>query len=132
MSTKKSKEKSELVVLDQWIEVRVLDGKTTTELFPPNQELIAIARAMNPLPGLVYRRFNFLDGVPAEYHWTTRDENIRRYGGIGIQRIAFKNWIAHIQTEPPQGPLRPVPGGNVPRPRERGGCDCPVCARNQS
>ncbi|MBV9406979.1 MAG: hypothetical protein JO211_16645 [Acidobacteriaceae bacterium] len=116
-------------ILDQWVEIRITDGVVTTELFPPNAELRKKGEEMNPPPQLVYRRLNFPDGVPAEYDWTNPSETARRYGGIALQRMALDTWLALIQTELSRGDghLSPTPGGNLPRPQDRGPCPCPDC-----
>jgi len=127
------KNRDRIPTLEQWVEIRIKDGITTTELFPPNDELIEISRKMNPPPELVYRRLHFPDGVPPEYHWTTKDENVRRYGGLGIQRMTMQTWLDVIERETYRAVrhLGPTGVGNLPRPKEHGECECPVCTRNE-
>jgi hypothetical protein len=129
-NTKKNRDR--IPILEQWVEIRTNDGITTTELFPGNEELIEISRKMNAPPELVYRRLHFPDGVPPEYHWTTKDENVRQYGGLGIQRMTTETWLDLIQRERYRagGHLGPTGVGNLPRPKEHGECECPVCTRN--
>jgi hypothetical protein len=57
-------------VLEQWVEVRVTDGVTTTEYVPTNAELRKMGAESEAVPQMVYRRMNFPDGVPVEYAWT--------------------------------------------------------------
>lgn len=87
---------------------------------------------MEEEPDLVYRRLNFPEGVPLEYDWTGPDENLQRYGGIGIQRMTFQTWLEVIRREEAkdEGHIGPTGKGNVPRPKQRGGCDCEVCTAN--
>lgn len=127
------KNRGRIQTLEQWVEIRVKDGKNTSELFPPNDELIRLGRKMDPSPELVYRRLHFPDGVPPEYYWTTRNENLRRYGGLGIQRMTVETWRKVIEREErrPDGHLGPTGVGNLPRPKEHGECECPVCTKNQ-
>jgi hypothetical protein len=54
---------------------------------------------MDPAPELVYRRLNFVDCVPIEYHWATNDAARRRNGGHGIQRMAVDTWLEVIEAE---------------------------------
>jgi hypothetical protein len=127
------KTRDRILTLEQWVEIRIKDGKTTTELFPPNEELIQLGRTVDPRPELVYRRLHFPDGVPSEYYWTTKNENLRRYGGLGIQRMLLDTWLEVIQREALRGDghLGPSGVGNLARPKEHGECECPVCTRNQ-
>ena len=120
-------------VLDQWVEIAVKDGKTVTTLYPSNEKLIREGQIMLPPPEMVYRRLNFVNGVPPEYYWTTRDEETRTYGGMGIQRMTVDTWLDVIEREKvdPESHIGPC-GGNLPRPQERGGCDCPVCSHNRA
>jgi hypothetical protein len=117
-------------ILDQWVEIRVENGKTTTTLHPPNDELIKEGKKMLPPPTLVYRRMNFVDGVPPEYRWAA-DEDKWELGGCGIQRMTVDTWLEVIEKEKQSGTdlLMPVP--NLPRPKERGGCDCEACRFNE-
>jgi hypothetical protein len=122
------KNKKRIITLEQWVEVETNCGKTVTKLYPSNAELRKKSLEMDPPPDLVYRRINFGAGVPLEYHWTTKDELRRRQGGHCIQRMALATWLQIIQREE----LRPgqhlgACGACMPRPKERGGCDCPVC-----
>lgn len=74
-----------------------------------------------------------MDGVPEEYAWTTGEESIRVSGGLGIQRMPVDRWLELIETEKARGTGHLLPcGGNLPRPEERGGCECGVCSRNRA
>lgn len=122
-----------LQVLDQWVEVEITpEGKAVTTLYPANELLLESAAKLNPNRDLVYRRFHFVHGVPGEYAWTTNDEGIRANGGMGIQRMTAATWLEQIEREKDQGAGHLLPcGGNVPRPEERGGCECEVCEENR-
>lgn len=128
------KKRRKVVVLDQWVEIDVTpDGKTVTTLYPSNELLIESGQKLWPPPELVYRRMNFLRGVPEEYAWTTEDPAIRASGGMGIQRMTVNTWLDLIDKEKALGTGHLLPcGGNLPRPEERGGCDCPVCTKNRA
>lgn len=129
------KNQRKIATLEQWVSVSVEDGQTITRLFPPNQELIEQGRAMDPPPELVYRRFEFIGGIPPEYHWVSASHPERfERGGAGIQRMTVDTWLELIEREQAAGTghLGPTGVGNFPRPKERGGCDCEVCARNSA
>ncbi len=128
------KKQRKIAVLDQWIEVTVEDGKTVTTLHPPNDELIKAGQRMLPPPEMVYRRFNFVGPVPPEYLWATKDPIMLANGGMGIQRMYVDTWLELIEKEKALGTghLGPTGVGNMPRPMERGGCDCEVCAGNRA
>jgi hypothetical protein len=122
------KNKQRIITLEQWVEVAVKCGKTVTTLYPSNAELRKKGEEMDPKPDLVYRRINFRSGVPIEYHWTTRDPVRRSRGGHCIQRMLPERWLKVSAEEElhPDGHIGPC-GGIMPRPKERGGCDCPAC-----
>lgn len=136
------KKRKKLHVLEQWIEVRLRDSKTVTMLYPSNENLLERGKAMWPPPDLVYRRFNFPDGVPEEYRWVGMTEQRATLGGSGLQRMSPDTWLRLMEQEaeiPRPGfkssiaprHVGPTGVGNLPRPRERGECECPVCRRNQ-
>ena len=87
---------------------------------------------MDPPPELVYRRLNFPNAIPDEYDWTTNDARLKQYGGIGIQRMSVDSWLNLIDQETlrQDGHIGPTPDP-LPRPIERGGCDCPACEQNR-
>ncbi len=124
--------KGRKVVLEQWVEVRIRNGKTMTELTPGNAEPAERGMKMEPPPELVYRRLNFPEGVPSEYGWTEPDENMRRYGGGGLQRMTFDTWMTIRGKEEARrdGHIGGTGKGNLPRPKEHGGCECRVCQEN--
>jgi len=118
-----------IVTLEQWVEVRVWEGATLTTLYPSNDALRERAQKMDPPPEMVYRRLNFVDGVPIEYYWTTDDPARRGNGGHGIQRMALDTWLETIAHEERLGNGHVGPCSQpLPRPKSRGGCDCEVCA----
>jgi hypothetical protein len=127
------KNQRKIPVLDQWVEITIEDGITCTKLFPSNAGLIEEGKAMDPPPELVYRRLNFVNGVPPEYDWTGADPDVRIRGGCGIQRMDVNTWLEVIEQEKNSGAGHIGPcRGNLPRPKERGGCDCPVCTQNKT
>ena len=125
------KKQRKIQVLEQWVEVEVEDGVTKTTLLPSNEELIEVGKTMDPPPEYVYRRFHFQNGVPEEYAWAGGTADIRERGGAGVQRMLVDTWLDVIEREKERGDGHIGPcGGNLPRPKERGGCDCEVCTKN--
>ena len=141
---KSVKKRKKLYLLEQWVEVVVEDGKTITRLYPSNKNLIERGKTMWPAPDLVYRRINFPGGVPEEYRWVGMTEDRANFGGAGLQRLTPDTWLKVIEREGPEipregyqssvlpGHIGPTGVGNLPRPKERGGCDCEVCVHNQA
>ena len=128
------KKMRKVAVLDQWVEVEIQDGKTVTKLYPSNAGLIKEGQAMDPPPDLVYRRLNFPHGVPEEYRWVAKSHPERfERGGMGTQRMRVETWLDVIEREEASGTghVGPTGVGNLPRPKERGGCDCEVCTHNR-
>ncbi len=131
----KSKKKlKKIQTLEQWVEIEVSPaGKTVTTQYPSNEILIQDGQKKWPAPELVYRRMHFVHGVPHDYAWATSDERIRKAGGMGIQRMTVDTWLELIEKEKALGTGHILPcGGNLPRPEERGGCDCPTCSKNRA
>jgi len=125
------KKMRKIALLEQWVEVAIEDGKTITKLYPSNEKLIEQGKTMLPPPELVYRRMFFADGIPPEYYWTTEDEAKRKAGGCGgIQRMTVDTWLDVIDEEKEGNGHLGTCGGNLPRPKERGGCECAVCVGN--
>jgi len=121
-----------IVTLEQWVEIRIRDGKTETTLYPSNEVMLERKAKMDPPPNIVYRRLNFVDGVPPEYYWTTNDPRRREFGGHGIQRMAVDTWLETIAEEAQRGTGHVAPCSDLlPRPKERGGCNCPACTFHQ-
>jgi hypothetical protein len=123
------KKQRKRVILNQWIEIEIDHGQTITTLYPSNEKLIEEGKVMFPPPDLVYRRLNFPAGVPPEYHWVTRNPEARERGGTGIQRMTVDTWLRVIERERGEGTghLGPTGVGNLPRPTERGVCECDIC-----
>jgi hypothetical protein len=126
---KNPKKQRKIVTLEQWVEVRVEDGKVTTTLYPSNEALLEEGIKMFPPPELVYRRINFPDGVPDVYSWCGPTQEIREFGGCGIQRMTLDTWLMVVEQEKgfSDGRIGGTGVGNLPRPEERGGCECPSC-----
>jgi hypothetical protein len=121
-ATKKKKKNGGFGVAEQWLEIRVTEGVTTTEFIPGNDELLEeIAKAVeqgDDEPEMVYRRMNFPDGVPPEYAWTNSHdvascelnaqgkwcEECARFlhAAAGIQRMTFATWKDVIALEAQQ------------------------------
>ncbi len=67
---------------------------------------------------MVYRRMNFVNGIPPEYHWATKTRIGGSAGGAGIQRMMIDTWLDVIDAEKadPSGHIGPC-GGNLPDPK---------------
>ena len=131
---KSPKKRKKIQTLEQWVEIEVSPtGRTVTTQHPSNEILIQDGQKKWPAPEMVYRRMHFVHGVPHEYAWATSDERIRKSGGMGIQRMTVDTWLELIEKEKALGTGHLLPcGGNLPRPEERGGCDCAVCSKNRA
>jgi hypothetical protein len=130
---KHPKKQKKIPILDQWVEIKIQDGKTVTTLYPPNDELIKEGQAMLPPPQMVYRRLHFVHGIPPEYYWANSNPVAREMGGMGTQRMTVDTWLNVIEQEKASGTGHIGPcGGNLPRPEEHGGCDCEVCTHNRA
>ena len=126
-----AKKQRKLVILNQWIEIDSENGRTTTILYPSNEQLIKEGKAMAPPPDLVYRRLNFPSCVPFEYRWATKNQEAWEKGGTGIQRMTVATWLRVIEREKASGTghVGPTGEGTLPRPQEHGECECEVCKR---
>jgi hypothetical protein len=131
MAAKKTERK--IVTLEQWVQIAVQEGQTTTTLYPSNEEMVKRSKAMEPLPDMVYRRLNFVNGVPVEYYWATSDATRRQNGGHGIQRMTIEAWLDAIEREKRAGDGHVGPCDQLlPRPKSRGGCECPTCITSRA
>jgi hypothetical protein len=117
------------LIVDQWVEVEVKDGVTTTTRYPGDEEVLTCIAEKTKQTGrevdMVYRRLNFVHGVPPEYGWTTKDPMKIKYGGHSIQRLRVEDWKDLLPLEA---------GGHMmgcryymPRPEASGGCECSSC-----
>jgi hypothetical protein len=124
---KKQKHKKK-VRIEQWVEITMENGVVKTELFPSNEVLIKEGQAKWPPPEIVYRSLNFVDGIPDVYACAgIKDENHRKWGGCGLQRMTVDTSLAQIEEEATRtdGHLSPVI--NLPRPSDAGECSCESC-----
>ncbi len=117
-------------IMDQWIDIEIVDGRTVVSYYPPNDELWEEGKKMVPPPTMVYRRFNFVNGVPPEYAWTTSDPQTMELGGLGIQRMSVDTWLQIIEQEKATGTPGKC-GGNLPKPEAWGHCECKSCTANR-
>jgi hypothetical protein len=118
------------VRLEQWVEITIEDGVVKTELFPSNEVLIKEGQAKWPPPEIIYRRLNFVDGIPDNYAWAgINDENHRKWGGCGLQRMTVDTWLGVIEEEARRGDGHLIGVVNLPRPRDMGECLCESCQR---
>lgn len=128
------KKHKKIVTLEQWVTVSVEDGQTVTHLYPSNERLIEHGKTLDPPPDLIYRRLEFLGPIPPEYAWTAAHPEEFEHGGAGVQRMTPETWLSVIQREAAAGSghIGPTGVGNLPRPKERGGCECPTCSHNRA
>jgi hypothetical protein len=126
------KKLGKIAILDQWNEITIEDGKTVTRQYPSNELLIKRGQKMLPPPSYVYRRLYFVQEVPPEYYWSTDSPERRKNGGFSTQRMTIDTWLQCIDREALRGDghIGVTGVGNMPRPKERGGCSCEVCTGN--
>ncbi len=67
-SSNSKKKKDTFDVAEQWLEITVTDGVTTTEYIPTNEELLEELKKEGVIPKMVYRRMNFPERNPARIH----------------------------------------------------------------
>ncbi len=125
------KNRKKYIRLEQWAEIRIVDGKTVTTLYPTNEDLIRKGQALLPPPDRLIRRLNFPDGIPPEYDWTgVENDDHRRFGGLALQRMTIDMWLDAIKREAETGDGHVGPVFNLP-PFKRE-CDCPTCRANEA
>jgi hypothetical protein len=127
------KPKSKIIKHEQWIEIEWIDGKSVTTFYPPNEEFERLRLAKEPQPTLIYRRLNFVGGVPGEYSWTAPPTpESATYGGHCLIRLTVNDWIDVMETERLRGCDRVLqPRAMQPRPEEYGPCPCPRCSQRE-
>ena len=126
------KKKERPLTHDQWIEITCKDGKTVTTFYPPNDEFERLRLEMDPPPALIYRRLNFVHGVPWEYGWTNPPEQVAIWGGCLLQRMKVEEWPKVMQRERAIGNRLALPCDNPQeRPPELGPCPCDRCTKNR-
>jgi hypothetical protein len=132
MKKSRPKKKDRPLTHDQWIEVQVVNGVTVTTFYPPNREFEKERLEMDPAPSLIYRRINFVNGVPAEYRWTRPTPSVEKYGGLFLHRMTVDGWLI-VMGQERQAPHQHVIASQTPQPRpeEFGPCPCPDCSRKR-
>lgn len=126
------KKKERPVILDQWAEITRRDGQTVTTLYPPNKELEKLRLEMDPPPVLVYRRLNFVHGVPPEYLWTEPSPHTETFGGAFLQRLSIEDWLKVYAQERSDTCAHIVTAErSQERPPELGPCPCRRCTRKR-
>ena len=121
------KKKIRPVTHDQWIEIARKDGKTVCTFYPPNAEFERLRHELDPPPVLIYRRLNFINGVPREYEWTNPTVSVRQFGGHYLHRLTIDEWLSALEQERHEGNVRVVFRRGQPRPPEFGPCPCDRC-----
>jgi len=117
---------------EQWIEITVENGKTVSTFYPPNDEFEKLMREMDPKPDLIYRRMNFVHGVPVEYAWLEPSPEVRLYGGLFLQRVLPSEWpyVRLLESLAPGHHVVSAPNPQ-PRPAAWGPCPCPACTEER-
>lgn len=90
---------SKVPTVEQWVEVRVQNDKTISQVRPSNERVAEQAREMIPPAEDVVRRFLFWTRVPKEYHWATEDSTIRAEGGAVAFRMSMQEWRELVERE---------------------------------
>lgn len=115
------------VTHDQWIEITRQNGQTVSTFYPPNAEFERRRLAKDPPPDLIYRRMNFVHGVPSEYEWTQPPPDMRQYGGHCLLRLTTADWLHVMQLERDLGYQHVMRARTQPRPDDFGPCPCARC-----
>jgi hypothetical protein len=120
------------VTHQQWIEVIRVNGQTVSKFYPSNAEFEKERLDMDPPPSLIYRRLNFVNGVPNEYMWTDPTPTVRIRGGHFLHRVLAEDWPYVMEQERLHGNIhvRPSPRPQ-PRPEAFGPCPCEACTRER-
>jgi hypothetical protein len=118
---------------EQWIEIERREGKTVTLFYPPNDEFEELRLKMDPPPDMIYRRLNFIHGVPPEYLWIGPTLEFQEYGGLFLQRITVAEWPEIFLLEKLNG-NKFVISARFPQPRPEvlGPCPCPHCIEERA
>ena len=120
------------VTHQQWVEVRVVNGETVSTFYPTNEEFEKERLELDPPATLIYRRLNFVNGVPKEYAWTQPPPQVAQYGGHFLHRMKVEDWQHVLETERAQGNHRVVPSQNPQtRPESLGPCPCAACTKER-
>jgi len=131
-SRKKKPKAKKPVTHEQWIDIRCVDGKLVCNFFPPNKEFELERQDMDPQPDLIYRRLNFINGVPQEFNWTHPTDSVRLYGGHFLQRMKIKSWLKVMAAERFEGRNIPICCDDPqPRPEAYGPCPCERCTNER-
>lgn len=105
---KEEEKTAEKLKVDQYVEVKVVDGECTTSCYPSNEQVIEeIARRPNP-PIFMTRWILFPDGVPAEYDWCNPNEVQKFAKTHANQKMLYTQWLRAIEKEKATGHLGPV------------------------
>jgi hypothetical protein len=129
---KLKKDKERVIRHEQWIEIKQVEGKTVVLRYPPNEEFEKLRSEMDPQPDLIYRRFNFVNGVPREFLWTGVPPQFQLYGGLFLQRITLDEWPVLLEKERNSGTDLVIPAVNPQgRPEALGPCPCEWCTEER-
>jgi hypothetical protein len=128
----RNKNRQRIIRHEQWIEIKRVDGKTVTVFYPPNDIFDRELKEMDPQPDILYRRFNFVHGVPQEYMWAKPPLQVQKYGGLFLHRFAVEDWpvVFNKERENADGLATPSPRP-LGRPEELGPCPCERCTERR-
>ena len=120
------------VIHQQWIEVKRVNGQTVSKFFPTNAEFEKERLEMDPPPSLIYRRLNFVNGVPDEYSWTNPTPVVKIRGGHFLHRMLVEDWPEVMDAERREGNLHAFASPNPQhRPDAFGPCPCDACTKER-
>jgi hypothetical protein len=118
---------------EQWIEIEIREGKTVTSYYPPNDEFEELRLKMDPPPDMIYRRLNFVHGVPLDYMWVNPTPDFQLYGGLFLQRITLEEWPSILAAEKQSLHGMVIPARfPQPRPAVLGPCPCVRCTAERA
>ncbi len=118
---------------EQWIEIEQREGKTVTIYYPPNQEFEELRLKMDPPPDMIYRRLNFIHGVPLQYSWIDPSPDFQKYGGLFLQRVTVEEWPSILALEQRPGNQHVISARfPQPRPEVLGPCPCARCTAERA
>jgi hypothetical protein len=96
---------------EQYIEILAGDdGKPTTDIYPSNEEILAISQTADPPLERIIRHIHFhgyLDGLPPEYEWL--DDEIPGISNGRTQILTFDEWLAAVEREKQAGTGHLIP-----------------------
>lgn len=132
MKIKARRKQEKPVTHDQWIEIKSVNGITVSTFYPSNEEFEKERIDWGREPSLIYRRLNFVHGVPKEYMWTNPTDPVKLRGGLFLLRMSVKDWAEVMEIERKMDPRQVTPPAHpLPRPEAFGPCPCEQCTQER-